>query len=260
MEEGFWGGTSLYWKGETWLVCNVCHSHREGGEWHWCLRGWWVQSSLVWWGAIPSIPFSRIATVWQKWKAGWVLASFICCLHCYRHCPPLLSTCGVDHSPLHPPWKVKVTQLCRTPCDPMDYTVHGILQARILEWVAIPFSRGSSQPRDRTPVPHIAGGFFTSWATREDPPTLVYPYVGTNGGTKADRALLSSICYRPQMTGCSPCIFQRLGIRRESPELKFVDLKIYAHCKSWEFCFKFHLFYLFRLPWVFIVTYRLSCP
>ena len=49
----------------------------------------------------------------------------------------------------------------------MDYTVRGILQARILEWVAVPFSRGSSQPRDRTQVSHIAGGFFTSWATRE---------------------------------------------------------------------------------------------
>ena len=45
--------------------------------------------------------------------------------------------------------------------------VHGILQARILEWVAVPFSRGSSQPRDGTQVSHIAGGFFTSWATRE---------------------------------------------------------------------------------------------
>ena len=49
----------------------------------------------------------------------------------------------------------------------MDYTVHGILQARILEWVAIPFSRGSSQPRDWTQVSLIASGFFTSWATRE---------------------------------------------------------------------------------------------
>ena len=47
------------------------------------------------------------------------------------------------------------------------YTVHGILQARILEWVAFPFSRGSSQPRDWTQMSHIAGGFFTSWATRE---------------------------------------------------------------------------------------------
>ena len=49
----------------------------------------------------------------------------------------------------------------------MDYTVHGILQARILEWVAFPFSRASSQPRDQTQVSHIAGRFFTSWATRE---------------------------------------------------------------------------------------------
>ena len=47
------------------------------------------------------------------------------------------------------------------------WTIHGILQARILEWVAFPFSRGSSQPRDQTQVSRIVGGFFTSWATRE---------------------------------------------------------------------------------------------
>ena len=46
--------------------------------------------------------------------------------------------------------KVKVAQSCLTLCDPMDYTVHGILQARILEWVAFPFCRGSSQPRSPT--------------------------------------------------------------------------------------------------------------
>ena len=62
-------------------------------------------------------------------------------------------------------WK----SLSRVPtlCNPMDYTVHGILQTRILEWVTFPFSRGSSQPRDGTQVSHIAGRFFTSWATRE---------------------------------------------------------------------------------------------
>ena len=49
----------------------------------------------------------------------------------------------------------------------MDYTVHGILQIRILEWVAFPFSRGSSQPRDQTQVSCIAGRFFTSLATKE---------------------------------------------------------------------------------------------
>ena len=62
---------------------------------------------------------------------------------------------------------VKVAQSCLTLCDPMDYTVHGILQARILEWVAFPITRGSFQPRDQTQVSHIAGGFFTTWATRE---------------------------------------------------------------------------------------------
>ena len=67
--------------------------------------------------------------------------------------------------PEHEVWlkvKVKVAQLCLAVCDPKDYTVHGILQARILQWVAFPFSRGSSQPRDRTQVSHIAGRFFTS--------------------------------------------------------------------------------------------------
>ena len=58
--------------------------------------------------------------------------------------------------------EVKVSQLCLTLCDPMDYKVRGILQARIPEWVAFPFSRGSSQPRDQTQVSCIAGGFFTS--------------------------------------------------------------------------------------------------
>ena len=52
-------------------------------------------------------------------------------------------------------------------CDPIDYIVHEILQARILEWVAFPFSKGSSQSRDQTQVSHIAGRFFTSWATKE---------------------------------------------------------------------------------------------
>ena len=56
----------------------------------------------------------------------------------------------------------EVTQSCLTLCNPMDCSlpgssVHGIPQARILEWVAISFSRGSSRPRDRTQVSHIAG-------------------------------------------------------------------------------------------------------
>ena len=62
---------------------------------------------------------------------------------------------------------VKVTQPCPTLGDPVDYTVHGILQARTLEQVAFPFSRGFSQPRDWTQVSRIVGRFFTSWATKE---------------------------------------------------------------------------------------------
>ena len=63
-----------------------------------------------------------------------------------------------------------VTHSCLTVFDPMDHSppgssVHGILQAKILEWVAIYFSRGSSQPRDRTQVSHIAGRCFNLWAT-----------------------------------------------------------------------------------------------
>ena len=67
---------------------------------------------------------------------------------------------------------MRVTQSCPTLCDPMDCStpgssVHEISQARVLEWVAISFSRGSFPLRDRTQVSHIAGRFFTIWDTRE---------------------------------------------------------------------------------------------
>ena len=116
--------------------------------------------------------------------------------------------CVADAQSLACTWmkvKVKVTQLCPTLCDPMDYTVHGILQARILEWVAFLqgifptqgsnpdllrckqilyqlshkgsprilkwvaylFSSRSSWPRNWARVSCIAGGFFTNWAVRE---------------------------------------------------------------------------------------------
>ena len=71
---------------------------------------------------------------------------------------------------------VLVTQLCPTLCDSMDctlpgFSVHGILQSRMLEWVAIWFSRGSSHPRDQTWVFHIAAVFFTT-----EPPGLEDSY------------------------------------------------------------------------------------
>ena len=66
----------------------------------------------------------------------------------------------------------EVSQSCPTFCDPMDCrlpgsSIHGILQANILEWAAISFSRGSSWPRDQTQVSCIVGGCFNLWATRE---------------------------------------------------------------------------------------------
>ena len=73
---------------------------------------------------------------------------------------------------------VLVTQSCLTLCNPMNYSplgssVQGILQARILEWVVIPFSRGASQTRDWTWASCVAGRFFTIWATRE----ALEPYI-----------------------------------------------------------------------------------
>ena len=86
------------------------------------------------------------------------------------HCGQIIYCLSHQRSPK---WqlkvKVKVTQSGPTLCDSMDCIVHGIFQARILEWVAFSFSRGSSQPsdqpRDQTQVSRIAGRFFTSWAT-----------------------------------------------------------------------------------------------
>ena len=77
--------------------------------------------------------------------------------------------------------KEVVSQLCPTLCSPMDCSspgssVHGILQTRILEQIVIPFSRGSSWPRDRTQASCIAGRFFTTWATRELHPCLFHGF------------------------------------------------------------------------------------
>ena len=90
---------------------------------------------------VPDLP-TRMSSLCQK--SLWSLASF---LHKTKLCEPL--------------FEVKVAQSCPALCNPMNYTVLGILQAQILEWVAFPFSRGSSRRRDQTQVSHIAGGLFT---------------------------------------------------------------------------------------------------
>ena len=91
------------------------------------------------------------------------LKAFRPCTHPDPYQQPLPWVLG---SLLYSETKVKV-KVMSYPLQPHGLYIHGILQARILEWVAFPFSRGSSQPRDRTQVSHIAGRFFTSWATRE---------------------------------------------------------------------------------------------
>ena len=74
----------------------------------------------------------------------------------------------------HPLSESEVAQSCPTFCNPVDcslpvFSVHGMLQARILEWVTISFSRGYSWPRDRTKVSHTGGRCFNLWAIREAP-------------------------------------------------------------------------------------------
>ena len=86
-----------------------------------------------------------------------------------RDCPPQSKLQAGDVRYVH---GCLAAQSCLTLCDPMGlpgFSVHGILQARILEWVAIAFSRGSSRPRDRTPASRIEGGVF-HWLSYQGSP------------------------------------------------------------------------------------------
>ena len=119
--------------------------------------------------------------------------------------------------------KVKVAQSCPTVCNPMAYIVHWILQARILEWVAVPFSRGSSQSRNRTQVSCIAGGLFTSWVTREAQKwkSLSRVQLFTTPWTVACQAPLSMGFSRPEYWSGQLFLFPRdvlnPGIEPRSP-------------------------------------------
>ena len=115
-------------------------------------------------------------------------------------------------------WReVKVTQSCLTLCNPMDCSlpgssVHDILQARVLEWVAVPFSRRSSQPRDQTQVFRIAGRFFTVWATRE-----AQEYWCGRSGFQQANSLPFEMPEKPKNTGVgSLSLLQRIFLTQES--------------------------------------------
>ena len=116
----------------------------------------------------------------------------------------------------------EVAQLCPTLCDPVDCSlsgssVHGILQVRILEWVAISFSRGSSWPRDWTQVSCIAGRCFNLWATREAPMlfTLIQTMVKVMKIMETSfkvpiHTLLHSVPPNLQQATADPCLCWRL--------------------------------------------------
>ena len=96
-----------------------------------------------------------------------------------------------------------VTQLCPILCDPMDCrppgsSVNGILQARILEWVAIPFSRGSSQPRDQTQVSHFEGDSLPSEPPGKPKPVSTkgnQPFLSMKGNPFIERMLKLKLQY-----------------------------------------------------------------
>ena len=128
--------------------------------------------------------------------------------------------------------KVKVAQSCPTLCNPMDYTVHGILLARMLEWVAFPFSRGSSQHRGWTQVSHIQGNSLPA-----EPPvhsllrfTLLVLYI-IFGYVQMYDDIYSSLVYHSELLDC---------LRKTALFLLFLHLTLEIH---WLFCL--HRFFSF---------------
>ena len=115
-----------------------------------------------------------------------------------------------------PQWKWKS---CLTLYDPMDYTVHGIFQDRILEWVAIPFSRGSSQPGDQTQVSHIAGRFFYQLRHQGSPRILEWAAYPFSSGSSQTRNQTKVFCFAGRF-------FTNWAIREAQNMFKF------AHCRN----------------------------
>ena len=123
------------------------------------------QGGLAWgssWGCKESDMTERLN--WTELKLAWKWKFSTCVFYKWKYLRSINAKRISRES--------EVAQSCLTLCDPMDCSlsgssVHGIFQARVLEWIAISFSRESSWPRDRTWVSHIAGRHFTVWATRE---------------------------------------------------------------------------------------------
>ena len=148
-----------------WTQCNHKHHCKsEAGVSESGKEMWWWKQRPEWFNDWTGPWAKECRQVLEAGKGrGWNLSYSL-----QKECSPVdtLTLAHKTHFLTSEPIKWK--SLSRVwLCDPIHYTAHGILQARILEWVVFPFSRGSSQPRDQTQVSHTAGGFFTLWATRE---------------------------------------------------------------------------------------------
>ena len=113
--------------------------------------------------------------------------------------------------------KVKAAQSCPTLCDPMDYTVHGIFQARMLEWIDLPFSKGSSQPRNRTRgLPHCRWILY-QLSHKGNPRILEWIAYPFSGGSSQPRNQTGVLC----ITGI---FFTNRAIREDLSEMEILGL------------------------------------
>ena len=177
----FWWSLVTFSRIPTLCCGNICALRVNSAVTVCFLRRWSLYPSTllcapsgcpVWTTSVRSLP----SGFWLVWPMGstdrkWEGERRVRSLHSSRSLPIGLQQDDCPSS------ACVCVQSCPTLCDPIDYSppgpsVHGILQARILEWVAMPSCRGSSQPRDGTSVSCIsciAGRFFTHWATWETP-------------------------------------------------------------------------------------------
>ena len=199
------------------LTLSATHLHMTGltlvTSFHFCVYAWResvqaYENTLTMRALAAAFQF-RSAPVFFHWLAAI--------------CPPVASPSSgtlACHWAKLLPWnctamhtqggKRSVAQLCLTLCNPMDYSppgcsVHGISQAKTLEWVAISFSRGSSQPRYWAWVSCITGRFFTIWATREAPGwwcAFIGEYSNSQWADSGPRPLLLALAPKPSLLMC----------------------------------------------------------
>ena len=138
----------------------------------------------------------RDAHFWrQSWRTEFLLQTPSCSTHRGRGGSRGFSRCSGSKEFSVPLFVTQWAAACQAPLS------MGILQARALEWVAMPCSRGSSQPRDQTHVSHIAGGFFTNWAIREAQSNVKKKQIRPKVSILLDCPFLSPLCEREQVFG-----------------------------------------------------------